>query len=164
MRIQLIFSCVLALAAVACVDDSEAPGKAPGIGEVVVHEAGPHVAQCAAVAITPRQSAAKLTSAGIDVRRTSCGYIEGLVYPAVCGAGTGEILLHDIPVESLAAAEAAGFASVDTLPGWRRETCAPYLHAIWVAQQPSHCADIRNRVLHIVDTRNEQRSMSLLDQ
>src|SRR5690606_1411151 len=140
------------------------PDQTPGVGEVVVYEAGPHVAQCAPVAVTRWQSAAKLTSAGIDVRRSSCGFIEGIAYPAVCGAGTGQILLHDIPAESLAAAEAAGCASVETLNDWRRDSCPQYLHAIELAQQATSCADIRNRAIHIQEALRPDHRVVLLDQ
>lgn len=159
-----ILSCVFAFAVTACMNDGDAPIQAPGIAEAVVFEGGPHVAQCAPVAITLRQSAAKLTTAGIDVRRSSCGFIEGVAYPAVCGAGTGQILLHDIPATSLAAAEAAGFASVESLPDWRRDRCPQYLHAIEVAQETTSCVEARNRVLQIQTVANPDERVILLDQ
>jgi hypothetical protein len=157
--------CLIALAAAGCMDEGELPPPmSPGLGEVVVYEAGPHVAQCSPPAVTRAQSAAKLTSAGIDVRRSSCGHLEGVFFPAVCGAGTGEILLHDIPASSLAAAEAAGFGSTDSLNAWSRGTCPQYLHAIEVAQQTTSCAEVRNRVLLIQDGNHPDERVVLLDQ
>lgn len=163
MRMKLTL-CALSLAMTACMGDDVPPSTAPGIDETVVFEPGPHLAQCAPPALTRAQSAAKLTGAGIDVRRSSCGYIENVAYPAVCGAGTGEILLHDIPVSSLADAQAAGFASTDTLEKWRRDSCAHYLHAIEVAQGTTSCVDQRNRVLVIRNEQNPDDRMTLLDQ
>src|SRR5689334_22232323 len=110
MRVQ-IAACVLSAALVACSDDVQtSPAQAPGqTAEVtVVYEAGPHVAQCAAPAVSLAQSTVKLTQAGIQALRSSCGGIAGVAYPAVCGAPTGEILVHNIPTASLAAAKAAG--------------------------------------------------------
>jgi hypothetical protein len=164
MRVTFML-CVLAVGATACMDDGAAPPGVPGIDEMVVYEAGPHLAQCSPPALTLAQSAAKLTSGGIEVRRSSCGHIEGVAYPSVCGAGTGEILLHDIPAADLGAAEAAGFASADRLTtGWRRAACPQYLHAIDVAQSTTSCAGIRNRVLLIQDAQRPDERVVLLDQ
>jgi hypothetical protein len=168
MRIAVMLS-VPGLVLAGCGEEGTPP-IAPGLGDIVVYEAGPHLAQCASVAITRTQSAAKLTSAGIDVRRSSCGYIEGMAWPAVCGAGTGEILLHDIPASSLEAARAAGFEAADRLEelgrdtGWRRERCPQYLHAIEQAQATTSCAEIRNRVFSIQNTAQPELRFSLLDQ
>lgn len=163
MRATLML-CVIGITGAACMNDGSAPPTAPGIHEAIVFEHGPHVAQCAPPAVTRVQSAAKLTSAGVEVRRSSCGVIEGVFFPAVCGAGTGEILVHDIPATGLAAAKAAGFTSVDELDDWRRVSCAPYLHAIEVAQGSTACVDIRNRVLQIQDGLNPDDRVVLLDQ
>lgn len=164
MRMRLL-SCVLCLAAVACMDDGASPPPSPGIDEVVVFENGPHLAQCAPPAITRTQSAAKLTSAGIEVRSSSCGIREGVAYPTVCGAGTGEILLHEIPASSLPEAQAQGFARADDLDqGWRRTACPQYLHAIEVAQSSTACAQTRNRVLSIQNNLQPDERVILLDQ
>jgi hypothetical protein len=145
---------VLALAA--CKDD----------GTVVVYEFGPHLAQCSPPAITLAGSAAKLTDAGIQVLQSSCGFLEGVAFPAVCGAGTGELLLHDIPAASVVAAEAAGFVRASTISGegWRRGNCPDYLPVIELAQQTAACAQIRNRVIQIQDALHPYGRMMLLDQ
>jgi hypothetical protein len=98
------------------------------------------------------------------VRRSSCGHIEGIFYPAVCGAGTGELLLHDIPVEHLSAATAAGFQSTDNLDEWRRDACPQFMHAMEMAQASTSCAEIRNRVLLIHDALHPDDRLVLLDQ
>lgn len=164
MRLKLILGSLCAVAVAACMNDGSPPLEVPGIGEVVVFEAGPHLAQCAPVAITLRQSAAKLASAGVDVRGSSCGHIEGVMYPAVCGAGTGQILVHDIPAGSLVAARGAGFEQVETLPDWRRSSCPHYLHAIEVAQETTACVETRNRVLFIQNEADPEHRWTLLDQ
>jgi hypothetical protein len=161
MRAHLI--CGLGLAMTACMNDSEAPPSAPGLDETVVYESGPHLAQCAPPALTPKQSATKLTNAGIEVRRSSCGHLAGVAFPAVCGAGTGQVLLHDIPASSLAAARAAGFGPADDID-WQRSACAKYLHAIDVARESASCAQTRNRVIEIQDALDPEERVVLLDQ
>lgn len=169
MRMTVMLS-VLGVVLAGCAEEDIPPPLAPGVDEVVVYEAGPHLAQCASVEITRTQSAAKLTTAGIDVRRSSCGYIEGLAWPTVCGAGTGEILLHDIPASSLEAARAAGFEAADKLKelgrdtGWRREKCPQHLHAIEQAQATDSCAETRNGVFSIQSAAQPDLRFSLLDQ
>lgn len=166
MRAAVMLS-VLGIALAGCGEEGVPPPQAPGLNEVVVYAAGPRVAQCEPVAVTRTQSAAKLTTAGIEVRRSSCGNFEGRAYPAVCGAPTGEILLHDIPASGLEAARAAGFESADELEepgggtGWRRAACPHYLHAIELAQATTSCAETRNRVFSI---QGNGMSFSLLDQ
>lgn len=155
---------VIGLTAMACSEDGAlAPPPLGGEGGAVVFEAGPHVAQCEMPAITPAQSAAKLTAVGVEVRLSSCGHRTGVMYPAVCGAGTGEIILHDIPAEQLEAAMAAGFGSVEDIGSWERSSCREYIHAIEVAQGTTSCADIRNRVMLIQQLAADRRIV-LLDQ
>jgi hypothetical protein len=67
------------------------------------------------VGSTPQQSGLKLIQQGLDVRRSGCGVMRNVAFPAVCGAPSGLILLHAIPSVSSAAAEQIGFKSVDTL-------------------------------------------------
>ena len=72
--------------------------------------------QCqSAGGITPQQSGLKLIRQGLDVRRSGCGVMTNVAFPAVCGGATGEILLHDIPAVSLDVADRLQFKSVDTL-------------------------------------------------
>ncbi|HJR70147.1 MAG TPA: hypothetical protein VKA43_08930 [Gammaproteobacteria bacterium] len=56
-----------------------------------------------------------LIRAGIDVLRSACGTLTGVAFPAVCGAPTGEINLHDIRPENLPDAERLGFRDVAVL-------------------------------------------------
>lgn len=159
MRMFLMFG-VLALALSACTEEGD---TGTGINDVVVYEAGPRVAQCAAPAVTLAQSATRLSSAGVSVHRSSCGIIEGVAMATVCGAGTSEVLLHDIPISQLAGAEAAGFQSAGRLNAWSRASCPIYLHAIDVARSTTSCVEIRNRVLYI-QTATAGERLVLLDQ
>lgn len=60
-------------------------------------------------------SAAKLTEARVDVVDSYCGYKTGVMYPAACGMGTPDILIHRIAEADLSMAQQAGFSLVDAL-------------------------------------------------
>jgi hypothetical protein len=163
MRASLIASALLlAIGTAACTNDESATASAePVPGKVTVYQAGPRVAQCEPVVLTPAQSALKLGNTGVKPLNTTCGLIEDVVFPSVCGGGTPEIIVHEIDEAGLAAAEAAGFASTDKLEKWRREPCAVHLRALQVAQQNPSCSDTRLRVLEI---RRGDESWAFLDQ
>lgn len=82
--------------------------------DTVVFEARGSV-QCGPPGMTPEQSALKLTSAGLEVVRSACGVITGVVHPAVCGGQDGKILLHQIRTLNLKDAEVLGFSSAAKL-------------------------------------------------
>jgi hypothetical protein len=94
----------------------------------------------------------------------------GVAFPAVCGAGTTEILVHDIPASRLQSAEARGFRSVETLvntargTGWRRISCGGYRPFVDLARQSSGCAQTRNRLLTINHPVQLDLELILLDQ
>ncbi|MFO7324404.1 MAG: hypothetical protein DIU62_001690 [Pseudomonadota bacterium] len=172
MRRTLIM-CVLGLAMTGCLGDGAVvPIKEPGLeprdpdpGKVVVWERGPRALQCESPSVTLMQSAKKLIDAGIAVSRSNCA-VDGFAHPAVCGALSGEILVHDVPVSSLTAAMALGFRPESELAPstWHRTPCSPVMHAIEAAQDTPHCADIRNRVLSIQNMLMPQEQYTLLDQ
>jgi hypothetical protein len=172
MRKTLLI-CVLGLAAAGCLGDGGVvPIKEPGDteprdpppGRIAVFEYGPHLRQCEGPQLTLKESAGKLVNAGIAVSRSSCGYT-GMMYPTVCGAGTGEIMVHDIPEASEAEAAALGFARVDEQFGdWSRAPCPSFMHALEEARNPHACADLRNRVLVLQNQRNPHEQLTLLDQ
>ena len=92
-------------------------GPPPGAihpGDALVYE-GRQSLQCGTRGLTTQESAQKLVNGGIDVVLSNCGVITGVVYAAVCGAGTGEILIHEIRAVNLPDAEKRGFKSVVTL-------------------------------------------------
>ena len=106
---------------------------------------------------------AESTAAGVEVLASQCGIIENLMFPAVCGAGTPQTIVHEIPRGSLAAAQAAGFASTDSLTQWRLDRCPVYLHAIEVAQETTSCVESRNRVV-LIQSGGDPERWVLLDQ
>src|SRR6476659_919443 len=95
--------CAMATLLAACGDD----GGSMGSGNVAVYESR-GMLQCQSGGLSPQQSAMKLTNAGLDVLRSGCGVVTNVAYPAVCGAGTGDIALHEIRRESLPTAEQQG--------------------------------------------------------
>lgn len=72
-------------------------------------------AQCEHSGLSPQDSATILAAAGIDVLSTSCGFQTGIAFPAVCGAGTPDILIHEIRSVNLPDAEALGYHRIATL-------------------------------------------------
>ena len=83
-------------------------------GDMWVYE-GRQSVQCGSRGLTTQESAQKLINGGIDVVRSACGVMTGVAFPALCGSGTGEILLHEIRSVNLVDAEQRGFKSVATL-------------------------------------------------
>jgi hypothetical protein len=83
-------------------------------GDVLVYESRQAI-QCTTRGLTTQASAQKLVNGGIDVLESNCGVNTNLVFAAVCGAGTGDLLIHKIRSSNLADAEHLGFSSVDTL-------------------------------------------------
>ena len=84
------------------------------LGDVLVYESRQAI-QCTSRGLTTQESAQKLVNGGIDVLESNCGVNTNLVFAAVCGAGTGDILIHKIRSANLADAEQRGFSSVATL-------------------------------------------------
>jgi len=86
--------------------------------------------QCEPAAISPQQSARKLENAGVPVRESSCAVLTTIAFPAVCGAPSGELVLHEISGNKATAAQQAGFTLVTTLrsgagdPGYATVACA----------------------------------------
>ena len=83
-------------------------------GDVLVYESRQAI-QCTTRGLTTQESAQKLVNGGIDVLESNCGVNTNLVFVTVCGAGTGDILIHKIRKVNLPDAERLGFSSVATL-------------------------------------------------
>lgn len=81
---------------------------------VMVYESR-NALQCETTGISPSDSAAKLSTANIEIIETHCGQRTGVAYPAACGMGTGTILLHKIAETDLDAAKKIGFQAVSEL-------------------------------------------------
>lgn len=128
MRYLMIVAGGMALLA-GCNDDGQLEGE-PVLGGplVTVYEGGPRVKQCEQAVTTVALSAQKLSTAGVPPTNSGCGVVH-VAYPAVCGAGTGFIIVHDIPSEGLERAQQSGFAAASTLrkpsgeDGWNRVEC-----------------------------------------
>jgi len=85
-------------------------------GDTLVFESRQSV-QCGSRGLTPQQSAMKLTQGGVDVMESACGAMTGVAFPAVCGAATGDLILHEIRTVNLTDARQLGFESVAVLQG-----------------------------------------------
>lgn len=85
--------------------------------------------QCEPATASPQQSAQRLANAGVDVRESSCAVLTRIAYPAVCGAPSGELFVHEIGENQLATAQRLGFSLVITLrsgdgdPGYTAVAC-----------------------------------------
>ncbi len=71
--------------------------------------------QCESDGVSPEVSAQKLINAGIDVLQSTCGIRTGVLFPAVCGGATADILVHGIRSVNLPDAEKLGFQETSTL-------------------------------------------------
>ena len=56
-----------------------------------------------------------LIEAGIDVLSSQCGFVTGLGIVTVCGAGTLDINIHEIPAQSIEDAEDLEFSQIEDL-------------------------------------------------
>jgi hypothetical protein len=84
------------------------------IAEVQVF-ASAGIVQCQNNVITLAQSEMILVQGGIDVLASACGTINGISFPAVCGAGTSYINVHRVRRVNLAHAEQLGYRSVEDI-------------------------------------------------
>lgn len=94
--------------------DSNLAGKDGQVDGVLVY-INDSAIQCEYAGDSPEVTANTLIEAGIDVLESDCGYISGLVTPAVCGIDTDGINIHKIRSVNLGDAEALGFSPVSTL-------------------------------------------------
>jgi hypothetical protein len=91
-------------------------GAKVGRGDTLVYiDSGAQ--QCESKGLLPRASAERLIDAGVDVLTSDCGVLTGVLLPAVCGAPTGDILVHEIRAANLPEAERLGFMGVATIAG-----------------------------------------------
>ena len=66
---------------------------------------------------------AQLAAANVQVHAAACG-TDGQPLPTVCGVPDGKIGIFEIPIAQEAAAAAAGFKPLGTLPGAKTAPCA----------------------------------------
>jgi len=79
--------------------------------------------QCTGGGVSLAALQAQLTSANVQVRFAECG-TDGRPTPTVCGSSDGKIGIFEISPAQSAAASAAGFAPLSTLPGAKTAPCS----------------------------------------
>jgi hypothetical protein len=78
--------------------------------------------QCSGGGLSLSDMERELTSAGIEVLSSACGF-DGNFYPAVCGGPDGRIGIFEIPADQADAAARLGFAPLNELPEATKTTC-----------------------------------------
>jgi len=106
--------CVVTLLLVACPEDSNTPDDSITPVDTLVY-VDREVRQCESDGVSLESSAQILINAGIDVLQSTCGIRTGVLYPAVCGGATADILVHEIRSVNLPDAEQLGFQEIGTL-------------------------------------------------
>lgn len=71
--------------------------------------------QCESTGLAPEITAKALTDAGISVIQSQCGQLTDVMFMARCGAGTGDINLHQIAKQDISTAQSLGFEPVSSL-------------------------------------------------
>lgn len=71
--------------------------------------------QCGSSGLSTEQSRQTLITNGIDVIQSDCAYNNLMAFPSVCGADTGEILVHEIPKQNVVDAEKSGFTNTNDI-------------------------------------------------
>ncbi|MCX2778776.1 hypothetical protein [Microbulbifer thermotolerans] len=79
--------------------------------------------QCEGGGLSLEESRAKLADSGVEVEESRCATRTDRMYPAVCGAPTGDILMHLIPMDALDAALELGFDPADQIQYQQRGSC-----------------------------------------
>lgn len=101
-----------ALALAAC-SNEQGGGDGTAPATLVFKDRGAR--QCETDGMSAEQSAQQLAEAGIDVLDSTCGRRTGIAFTTVCGAGTGDILVHEIRDTNVTHAEELGFERIETL-------------------------------------------------
>lgn len=78
--------------------------------------------QCQGGGESVSQMRRQLLKVGVKVKKASCG-VDGLMYPAVCGAPDGKINIFTINRDGLAKAQAQGFGLLQNLPDAQLTGC-----------------------------------------
>ncbi|MDP5210641.1 hypothetical protein [Microbulbifer sp. 2205BS26-8] len=65
--------------------------------------------QCEGGGMTMQQSLARLQENGVTVQASRCGMRTDRMYPSMCGAPTGDILLHQVSMDALEATLELGY-------------------------------------------------------
>lgn len=78
--------------------------------------------QCQGGGLSLKQMRQQLLRAGIKAVKSSCG-VDGMIYPAVCGAPDGKINIFTINSKSLVKAQSQGFDLLKNLPDAQSTNC-----------------------------------------
>lgn len=114
---------VLAVASLtACGGDSGGPDIETRVAGIKVFKATGSL-QCSGGGLSLAALQAQLGAANVQVRSAECG-TDGQPMPAVCGTPDGKIGIFEIAVGQDAAAAAAGFKPLSTLPGAKTAPCS----------------------------------------
>lgn len=79
--------------------------------------------QCSGGGVSLAALQAQLAAANVQVRSAECG-TDGQPVPTLCGAPDGRIGIFEISAAQDAAAAAAGFKPLSTLPGAKTAACS----------------------------------------
>jgi len=79
--------------------------------------------QCESTGRTPSETAQVLKNNGVNVSKTTCGYIAGLAIAAQCGIGDSNINIHEIQDKNIQTARSLGYETTESLPFGYVETC-----------------------------------------
>ncbi|MEZ8127701.1 hypothetical protein [Enterovibrio norvegicus] len=71
--------------------------------------------QCETSGMSVHDSANTLSSYGVTVKSSQCGVLTEVMFASVCGAKTGDIVIHDIGAREEALAGELGYISIDSL-------------------------------------------------
>ncbi|WP_413662797.1 hypothetical protein ACG1BZ_16595 [Microbulbifer sp. CNSA002] len=82
-------------------------------GEMVWIYRGSGSKQCEGGGMTLQQSQAKLSDNGVKVQESRCGVRTDRMFPAVCGAPTGDILMHLVGMDALDASIELGYSPAE---------------------------------------------------
>lgn len=78
--------------------------------------------QCQSKGLSSKKSEAILVEANVKVIASHCGILKNRLYPAVCGGGNAEIIIHEIKVGHLSMAESRGYMSIKELVDTKLKT------------------------------------------
>ena len=109
MRFLQALSLMAFLLVASCSTESNKNDTPPQRPEITVVFESKGAVQCAGEGVTVSDSAQKLINSGIDVIESHCACHNLTDVMSVCGAGSNEIIIHNIPAQSSVDALELGF-------------------------------------------------------
>jgi len=109
MKFSQVLSLMAFLLAASCSTESNKTDVPAYNSEITVVFESKGAVQCESEGITVSDSAQKLINSGIDVIESHCAYHNLTDVMSVCGAGSNEIIIHNIPAQSSVDALELGF-------------------------------------------------------